>query len=129
PALREIWRFAGGMVLITLLSLLLMQVDKLLLSTLLPLDEVGRYALATAVAGGLTILSAPVAQAWFPRLSQLHAARDKDGFASAFHKGAQLVSVITGSAAIFLMFFAEPVLVIWTGDVTLAADVAPLISL
>ena len=128
-ALRGIGRFAGGMVLITLLSLLLMQVDKLLLSTLLPLDEFGRYALATAVAGGLTVLSAPIGQAWFPRMSQLHAGDDSAAFASVFHKGAQLVSVLTGSAAIFLVFFAEPVLALWTGNAQLAAEVASLLSM
>lgn len=129
PALRGIGRFAGGMVLITLLSLLLMQADKLLLSTLLPLDEFGRYALATAVAGGLTAISVPIAQAWFPRMSQLHAAGDFGELGNAFHKGAQLISIATGSAAIFLMAFAEQLLWIWTGDAQLASSVAPLLSL
>src|SRR5690606_1161525 len=37
--LGNVWRFAGGMLLITLLSVLLTQVDKMLLSKLLPLAE------------------------------------------------------------------------------------------
>ena len=53
PALRGIGRFAGGMMGITLLSLLLTQVDKILLSKLLTLSEYGYYTLATVVSSSL----------------------------------------------------------------------------
>ena len=50
-ALKNSWRFAGGMLLITFLALLLTQVDKVLLSTLIPLEDFGRYTLASVAAG------------------------------------------------------------------------------
>src|ERR1017187_8921854 len=54
PALMNIWRFAAGMVAITLLALLLTQVDKILLSRMLTLEAFGYYALAGVVASSLT---------------------------------------------------------------------------
>lgn len=128
-ALRSVWRFAGGMVGITFLSLLLTQVDKILLSRLLTLSEYGLYALAAVVAGGLYMLVSPVTQAWFPRLSQLQAASDMGGVIRAYHQGAQLVSAILGSVAIVLIVFSEAILVLWTQDSDLADRTAPLLSL
>lgn len=127
--LQRVWRFAGGMAGITFLALLLTQVDKILLSKLLTLSEYGYYALAAVVASALYLLIRPVTQAWYPRLCEFHARDDRAALADAYHKGAQLVTVIAGSAAIVLILFAETFLRLWTQDPVLAHRVAPLLSL
>jgi len=128
-ALRGIWRFAGGMLGITFLALLLTQVDKVLLSKLLSLSEFGYYTLAAAVAGALYMLISPITQAIYPRLCELHSREDHSGLVETYHKGAQLVSVLAGSAAIVMIVFSETFLRLWTQDQELAAKVAPLLSL
>lgn len=128
-ALQGIGRFAGGMMGITFLSLLLMQVDKVILSKLLNLSEYGYYMLAATVAGALYMVSSPIAQAWFPRLSELHALHDQHGLISTYHQGAQLVSVTMGSAAVVLIVFAEQIIHLWTQDAELAHRTATLVSL
>ena len=128
-ALSGIGRFAGGMMGITFLSLLLMQVDKIVLSKLLNLSEYGYYMLASAVAGALYMVISPIGQAWFPRLSELHALRDQPGLTSTYHQGAQLVSVTMGSAAVVLIVFAEQIIYLWTQDAELARRTAKLVSL
>jgi len=129
PALRGIGRFACGMVGITLLSLLLTQVDKILLSKLLTLSEYGYYTLATVVSSSLYMLTGPITQAWFPRLSELHANNRQDELIEKYHQGAQLVSVFMGSAAIVLLVFAKTVLQLWTHNADLANRSATLLSL
>lgn len=129
PALRSVWHFAGGMIGITFLSLLLMQVDKVMLSKLLTLSDFGYYTLASVVAGALYALVTPITQAWYPRLCQLVAAQDSAALIRSYHQGAQLVSVIAGSAAIVLILFAETILHLWTRDAGLALRVAPMVSL
>jgi len=126
---RKISRFAGGMLGITFLSLLLTQIDKIMLSNMLALSAYGYYALASLVAGGLYILLTPIVQAWFPLLSQLHAAGEKRKFAETYHLGAQLVSVVMGSAALVLIVFAESILQLWTQDAELARNSATLVRL
>jgi O-antigen/teichoic acid export membrane protein len=129
PALRGIGRFAGGMMGITFLALLLTQVDKILLSKLLTLSDYGYYTLAAVVAGGLSMLVGPICQALFPRLSELHASNDHAGLIRTYHLGAQLVSVIMGSASIVMIIFAETILKLWTQDTNLAHRSASLVSL
>ena len=128
-ALQGIGRFAGGMMGITFLALLLTQVDKILLSKLINLTAYGYYMLAATVAGALYVVITPIAQAWFPRLSELHALHDQHGLISIYHQGAQLVTVTMGSAAVVLIVFAEPILHLWTQDAVLAQSAAKLVSL
>lgn len=128
-ALRGVWRFAGGMVGITFLALLLMQVDKILLSKLLSLSDYGCYTLAATVAAALYLLITPITQAWYPRLCELHAHNDYASLADAYHQGAQLISVTAGSAAIVMILFSETFLRLWTQDTVLAAQTSPLLSL
>lgn len=127
-ALREVARFAGGMLGITLLSLLLMQVDKIVLSKLLTLSDYGYYTLATVVAGGINYLGAPINQAWYPRLSELVSRQDRAGLIQTYHQGAQLVTVVVGSAAVVIIGFAEIILQLWTRDAELARQAAPLVQ-
>ncbi len=129
PALHGIGRFAGGMMGITLLSLLLMQVDKILLSKLLTLSEYGYYTLATVVSSSLYMLTGPITQAWFPRLSELHANNRQTELIEKYHQGAQLVSVFMGSAAIIMIVFAKTVLQLWTHNADLANRSATLLGL
>ncbi len=129
PALRGIGRFAGGMMGITLLSLLLMQTDKILLSKLLSLSEFGYYSLAAVVAGALYMVVGPIGQAWFPRLTELQASNQQVQLIEKYHQGAQLVSVCMGSAAIIMVVFAETILQLWTRDTELASRSATLLSL
>lgn len=129
PALRGISKFAGGMMGITLLAILLTQVDKILLSKLLPLGDYGYYTLAATVAGALYMLISPITQAWFPRLSELYAANNQVELTNKFHQGAQLVSVFMGSAAMVMIFFAEPLLQLWTRNAELARRSSHLLSI
>jgi len=125
--LKSIWKFAGGMVLITGLTILLTSVDKLALSKLLSLSEFGYYSLAATVAAGLFTVISPVTQAWYPRFTQLVAAEKIEEFSANFHETAQLVTVCAGSLGVFVAVYSEPILRIWTGDSGLVAAVAPLL--
>ncbi len=128
-AVRGVWAFASGMMGISFLAMLLTQSDKLILSKLLVLSEYGYYSLAAMVAAALYNVVGPITQAWFPRLSQLHAAGDEQALAQTYHQGAQLVSVIAGSAAIVIIFFSDTLLEFWTRDTTIAVKSARLVSL
>jgi O-antigen/teichoic acid export membrane protein len=128
-ALRGIWRFAGGIFAITVLGMLLTQIDKILVSKLLSLSDFGFYALAAMVAGALYMIVGPITQAWYPRLCELHARDDVEAISKAYHNAAQLVSVVAGSAAIVLIVFSESILLVWTRDADLAEGVAPILSL
>lgn len=123
-----VWRFAGGMTGITLLSILLTQIDKVLLSRLLALEAFGYYTLAATVSGALYMVITPVTIALFPRLVELVSQGDHDALAGAYHRGAQLVTMVTAPVAFLLAFFGEGVLFAWSGNVDLARNAGPILS-
>ncbi len=128
-ALQGIWRYAAGLLGTSILSLLLTQVDKVLLSKMLSLSEFGYYTLAASVAAYLFTLVAPIIQAWFPQLCQLQATSQFSALSNTYHQAAQLVSVTLGSAAIVLIVFSHTFLTLWTQNLELTIRVAPLLSL
>jgi O-antigen/teichoic acid export membrane protein len=126
-SLLGIWRYAAGMMGITILALLLTQVDKVLLSRLLSLEAFAYYALAGVVAGVLPRLTGPITTAFYPRFTELAARNDDAALRAVYHQGAQLVSVLMGAAAIVLMMMGDRALLLWTSDAELTRQVAPLL--
>lgn len=128
-AIKGTGRFAAGMATITLLALLLTQVDKLLLSGLLPLEQFGHYTLAGVVAGGLAQLIIPMNAAIYPRFTELVIQHDTLALIKTYQNACCVMSAVTVPPALVLAAFAKPVLLLWTGDLMLAAAVAPILSL
>jgi O-antigen/teichoic acid export membrane protein len=123
------WRFASGMMGISLMTILLAQLDKIILSKMLTLEMLGYYILAFNVANVLSSLASPVHSALFPRLSQLVAGEREADISNLYHKGCQLVSIIILPISITLVFFAEEVLSMWIGDPVVVRNTHMLLSL
>lgn len=121
--------FAGGMLGITILSLVLSQVDKIYLSKMLSLSAFGEYTLASVVAGTLYMLVGPIAQAWFPRLSELYERQDGQKLISTFHQGSQLITVILASVSFTIIVYANTIITLWTNDISLAGRITTLVQL
>ena len=106
-ALIGIRRFAGGMMATTFLALLLTQIDKVLLSRILSLEAFGYYTLAATVAAAIMLLVSPIAQAFYPRFTELVAREDSTGLAHNYHFSAQLVTVLAAPGALMLAVFGR----------------------
>jgi O-antigen/teichoic acid export membrane protein len=128
-AFREVRGFAGAVLVTTILSIFLTQVDKIILVRLLSLEAFGYYALAAAVVGGLYQLVGPVTQSYYPRLTDLFVREDEAGLARTYHQGAQILAVTVAPPAGLMIFFADPLLRIWTGNAEIAHNSAPIMSL
>jgi O-antigen/teichoic acid export membrane protein len=127
-ALGEIRRFSLGAAAASLLWQALHHSDKALLSAMLPLAEVGRYALASSAAAALTLIAGPFASVAFPRLSELAARGGAPELSEAFHDLAQMIVVALAPAAWVLALFAEPLLFAWTRDAAISSAAAPFLA-
>jgi O-antigen/teichoic acid export membrane protein len=127
--LKEIWRFAAGMTGISLVSTLLMQTDKILLSRLLSLSDFGYYTFAAMVAAVLYRLIAPVFTAYYPRLTELVSKNDQNGLVQTYHQGCQFMAVAILPSALTLAFFSKEVLSLWARDPGVIAHASLLVSL
>ena len=128
-ALRRIWRFSGGMALIAMLYQVLHQSDKVLLSTMLPLNAFGYYALASSVAGSLSLLVAPIGGVAYPRLTELVARVDQSALAETYHHFAQMLTLAIAPSALVLALFSNHILALWIRDATTSGETAPLVTL
>lgn len=126
--LAEVWRFAAGIAGISASAVLLTQLDKVILSKILPLEMYGYYALAATVAGSLMLIATPIFTALFPRFSQLVALRDDAGLAQLYHSASQVMSVVLLPAAAVLVFFAPELLLAWTRDLKVTGNTHVLVS-
>lgn len=124
-----LWRFAAGMMAITLTSVLLMQTDKILLSKLLSLEVFGYYTFASAVGSIVGRVIAPILTAYYPKITSFVAANDQQGLIKIYHQGCQILSVVVLPVSLILIFFSNEILTIWTQNETLASQSALLLSL
>jgi len=115
-ALHSVWRFAAGITATSLLALALTQLDKLVLTKMLPLSEFGQYMLAWTVVSILSVMVGPVSNAIYPRLTSLHFADDQAALVSTYHKVCQLMSILVIPAACTLTAFAPQILFVRGGD-------------
>jgi O-antigen/teichoic acid export membrane protein len=125
--LRRVRRYALGTLAIAVLSLLLMQVDKILLSRLLTLKAFGYYSFATTVAHAPFLVVGPVAHAFFPRFTKLYGQKSGE-LAASYHSAAQMIAVMLGSATLLLLAFGRELLEVWTKDPALTEQAYGLVS-
>ncbi|MFH1619524.1 MAG: oligosaccharide flippase family protein [bacterium] len=115
---RHIWRFAAGMSGIAVMSIILTQMDKIILSRLLTLEMFGYYSLASVAAMALFQVINPVVSALFPRFTQLVSLGDQEGLKQLYHRSCQLMSVLILPAAIVAALFSREILLLWTQNPT-----------
>jgi O-antigen/teichoic acid export membrane protein len=127
--LKQIWKFASGMIMITFLSLISSQIDKVLISKMLTLSEFAYYSLAATIAGSFYMLIAPITQAFYPKFCELYASSKMNELADAYHTGAQLVTTVAGSAALIIIFYTKNLCELWGLDVEVANKIEPIIIL
>ena len=126
---RRVWRFAAGMTGIGVITLVMTQTDKLLVSKLFTLKTFGYYTLAWSVANGPLIISSCIFSVGFPRLSALVSAEDTTGISLSYHRSAQLIAVLVLPIAAVLSLFSFETLQLWTGSSETAANTAPVLSM
>lgn len=127
--LRAEWRFAASLSANSLVGAFITQADKVILSGMAPLKELGYYSLAATVAAALWFVILPVNTAVYPRFAQLLAAKDHAAVAGVFHKACQTIALLVLPAGVTLAFFAHAVVEVWTGDAVTAAHAAPIVLL
>ena len=127
--INKIRKFAIAIIGMNILNLILTQIDKILLSTILNMKEYGYYILAVTLVAILNVLIAPIAQALFPRLCELHNSKNYDEYIRIFHKTAQFATLIVGSVSAILISYPELILKLWINEIDIIVNVSPLIRI
>ena len=128
PQVRGFLRQSAAAGALGVIGLLLMQVDKVLLSRLLPVDQFGYYILASMVAGSLYALVVPVFNLLFPQLARLGDAPPA-ALESAYRDGSLLLAALLFPIALAMGCFGDSILLLWTRDAAAAHAGAPVLLL
>jgi len=125
--LKPILPFAGGIAYIAIIWVFLTQVDKVILSKVLPLSEYGYFALVTVVAAGILKISGPITQAILPRMTYLLSQGKEKDMLTLYRKSTQLMAVIMLPLTGMVAVFSTELLFAWTGDKRAAEWAGPIL--
>ena len=126
---RPLLSFAMTIAVTSSIWVLFTQLDKFVLSGILPLADYGYFTLAVLVAGGVLQLGAPISTPIMPRMARLEAEHKYEEVRKVYINATQFISVIVVTAGIVLAGVAYPVLYVWTGDSNIASQAAPVLQL
>jgi len=122
--IRAAGRFAGGLLAIMALSVTVSQLDRIVLSTMRPLVELGYFSLAMSVAAGMGRMIQPMFNALYPRYSTLVSTGQEVALTRLYHLSNQCLATVAAAIAAVLIVFSREVIYLWTGDVSTAARLA-----
>lgn len=126
---KRIWRFAGATSATTLVSLLVSQLDKFVVSAMLPLETFGYYTLGSRIATCLNVGSAPLFSSVYPAFARQVGPGNERKLTQLYHSSSQLMSVLVLPAAVTVIFFAKPLIFAWTGKALVAERASSLAAL
>jgi O-antigen/teichoic acid export membrane protein len=127
--IRQVWRFSAAHAANSVALLGLLQGDKIILSTLLPLKMFGYYVMAQGITSGLYAIIISINGAIFPQFSGLIAFGNEAALSEVYHRGCQLMSVILMPVAVMIAMFSREVLLLWTGDAVIVENVQLILRL
>ena len=123
----KVWRFTAGLTLVSIASVILLQLDKLMLSAMVPMREFGVYMVAVLAGSIFSAFFMPVFNVIYPRMTSLAEAADDKQLILLYRRGTRALATILFPIAMVLGLFSEPIVTLWTGDAQLASQARPLI--
>jgi O-antigen/teichoic acid export membrane protein len=114
--LKRIWRFSAGMGATAILGTIFIQSDKIVLSKMVPLEELARYTLAGLFARCLYLFLTPTFNAIYPRLTAMYARGETREIKTFYENGTRLLMAIIFPVAAYAGIFSEELVTLWTSD-------------
>ena len=123
----NVGRYATKMSGAVLLGMLTLQIDKIVLSKAVSIEELGYYTIAATVAIGALQFINPVIQAVLPKAIQM---RDRQDVRRAMYcRLAKSFGFLAVLSIISYLFLAKPLLNVWLRNSELVNNIYPILSL
>ncbi|RPH74408.1 hypothetical protein EHM76_03610, partial [bacterium] len=126
---KNTWNFAFTFNLVGVIGMVVSSADRVVISKLLPLDQLGYYSIAGTATGIMPLISIALMTALFPRfVGQL--TQDGQTLFLSFRESVGFLSYVSAGLTFVLIFYAREILWIWTrSDITVTNVYQPLIFL
>lgn len=127
--LKRVWRFSASMAGAATIGAIFMQSDKVVLSSIVSLEDFGRYSLAAVIARSLYLFTTPAFNVAYPRLTTLLATGDETEARVFYKTGTRMMMAVVFSAAAFVTVFSREIFLLWTGEVALGGETVAVVGL
>lgn len=110
---RPLLGYAAGMFAMAFIAGINNQIDRLVVSKLLPITDFTFYSLAAMIAQVPAILTIPVAAAIYPKLIASYKEADKRLLEELYEKFSYIISTLGSASAFGLFFFGGDIIKVW----------------
>ncbi|EPK7359262.1 oligosaccharide flippase family protein [Kluyvera ascorbata] len=121
---RSMLFFATQLSVLSILWVMVNQSDKVVLAKYLPLNEYASYSIAISFVGMLSVFGDPLNQYLQPKLTSLFYKKKYLEYTSIFNKCLDFSFLITIPLSLFLVFFSDKLIYIWTQNYSLAYQIS-----
>ncbi|MDD2789212.1 MAG: oligosaccharide flippase family protein [Sulfurimonas sp.] len=125
--LKQIAPFALSIAYISAITVVIGQLDKLMLSHYLPLKEYGFFTLVIILSGAIVQFFQPIGQVILPRMTSLLSNGEGKEMIALYHKSTQIVAIVVLAVSGMVAVFAYELLYAWTGNVEASQWAAPIL--
>ncbi len=126
PDLQRVWRFSLTMNGLAIMTILVVQADRLLVSKLLPLESLGAYTLAYTAAAIIPALIGAISTAVLPHLAEAYGASDRNILVRRYDTASRFMMFVIGMITGCFVFFGEHLLALWVNPDAAVAAAMPL---
>jgi O-antigen/teichoic acid export membrane protein len=124
--IKRVWSFSLSMNLLAIQAVLVVQLDRLLVSKMLSLESLGYYTLAYNAAAGILLIISAVSSATLPSFAAAYGNRKTEQLLQRYDSANRAVLFASGCATFALVFFGEELLSLWVNPVAASAAWQPL---
>jgi len=114
--LRDIWKYATGIFAISILSTINFQMDKIIISKVLPISDLGIYNMAFSLSQLPLILINAVAIAIFARFVYYFSVNERQKQQNLFLFAYRITGIIAISISISMCFYTQELFQVWAGN-------------
>tara|TARA_R110002060_G_scaffold74577_1_gene83893 strand:+ start:7627 stop:9120 length:1494 start_codon:yes stop_codon:yes gene_type:complete len=118
--IKGLGQFAKAVAITAVISVLIAQADKVLMSKLLTLSEYGYFTVCMMLANGILMLGFPIGTVLIPRLTSLYANKKMDEFRSLYIKFTKFICIIIVPGAVIIAGLSNNVVYLFTDSIEAA---------
>lgn len=119
PLLKQVGKRGLQFSVVGVLAILILNIDKAVLSHFLNLTQLGYYCFSWTFFSGIINLASIPLMIFGPKFSHLIALKEEKELVAAYHQASQWMATLIIPVATVLLYFLKDILLIWTGDETL----------
>ncbi len=125
-AIKKVWRFSLSMTFLSFLAVLIVQFDRIVVSSQLSLTELGTYNLAYTTASGLALIIGAISAAILPAFSAAQSRTDTANLTLQYMKLDRVILFVITPVSMVLILYGQLILNLWVGETSANGAALPL---